>query len=137
MQSLFVRCIATALVGTLCGCSSESDLLRKEILKAAAASRENKVSLDLQPFSEARIKKICLQTPYLPKARFESQAKEAVAKFEEVGDEHFVLWVFYESQVATQVKFQRSHVNYKLPQEATRCSDTTYVEVHKSQLSIS
>lgn len=120
----------------LSACSAESDSIKNEILGALPNAKNKTVAVDLKKFSKQKITNICIQTPYLSRKIFENRLGKKIENFSEVGDEFFILWIFYDEVSPVQVKFNRwSEINFTEP-IVLPCVSSSGIYLSNSHLSL-
>lgn len=90
----------------LTGCSDKNSSQVTAAIEAA--KRDTRVEqLDVQPYVDRKITKICIQGPYNPKEFFEERVKQKVSDFSMVDDGFNVVWFFLSDGTHFQVKIDR------------------------------
>ncbi len=115
-QRLCRALVVCALV--LTGCSDKN----KDQVAAAieAAKHDPRVAqLDVQPYVDRKIAKICIQGPYNTKELFEEQVKQKVDGFSWVDDGFNIVWLFLSDGTSFQVKIDRG---MDRSEKSSRCS---------------
>lgn len=86
--------------------------LEQKLLSKLASARDTRYNseVDLNTLFERPWIKACLQSPYLEKEAFEKAIGEKVSGYEYVGDDFYVLWVFYQDGSQAWAKIHRMSV---------------------------
>ncbi|MCX7099525.1 MAG: hypothetical protein NTV43_16655 [Methylococcales bacterium] len=78
-----------------------------KITKAIDIAIQNKEwqTIELQTFSDKKIVKACVQSPYIPQADFELRIGEKVSNFKVVDDTWgYVLWLFFSDNSTAHIR---------------------------------
>lgn len=123
------------LAALLPACSGDARSMKNALLDAAAASKQQLIEVDLAKFSSKPIRKICVQTPYMPKELFEKESGEVPAGFDFTDDGEIVLWVFHDQGDPTQLTFHRfKEIGLHPDGPRGMCRPSSRVQIDKSML---
>ena len=99
------------------GCSDKNTAQVTAAIEAA--KRDPRVEqLDVQPYVDRKIAKICLQNPYNTKENFEKRVKQKVDDFSWVDDSSKVVWFFLSDGTSFQIKVWY----YDVSEKSSACS---------------
>jgi hypothetical protein len=136
MTGLSARVTVAAFLFFLSACSADSSLIKGEILRALPDAKNGSIAIDLSKLSKLKVSKLCLQYPYTPQKSFQERVKLQIEDYSEIGDEYFVLWMFHDYAVPTQIKFHRwNEINFS-ERLTSGCVESQFVYLIDSQLSL-
>lgn len=137
MYRLLIRFLFMLVISLkISGCSDNASVIKASILNALDESDNKSVIVDLSGILGAQVMKVCVQTPYLTKSFFEQEMDVRARNFDEVGDESFVLWLFFDGGDPLSVQFNRwTELNYS-KDSAAKCSDSPVIVLTNGQLTL-
>lgn len=134
-KRLFTGIFFGVSIFLIVSCSSKKEVKGRIIYEMRNAG-DKEISIDLNRYSGGRIRKICIQPPYLTKNLMEKMVGEKVDDFSEVDDKFFVLWIFRDAKIPMKIKFHRwEEINFGEPPAG--CASTSWVKIVNSQLYLS
>lgn len=120
---------------SIISCSAEEEI-KNQIIDEMRGANGKDTSVDLNTFSEKKIFRLCIQTPYLTRQKMEERIGVKIDDFYEVDDKFFVLWMLKDRQPPTRIKFHRGR-ELNFGEQSKACVFTSRVKIINSQLHLS
>jgi|NOAtaT_5_FD_contig_101_920492_length_3374_multi_2_in_0_out_0_2 hypothetical protein len=133
-RRIFLRLmlLSIMLIFAVSGCDSDTRRLKSEIINASAKSKERKVSLDLANFVDGKIRKICIQHPYMVEKWFVELTQMESPGFNSVLEGEFVMWIYMESGPPIQLDFKNKDV---IPSSNGRgCTESSVLHITRETI---
>lgn len=92
--------------------NQDAQNIRRQIIAASIKSKstKDKIQLDLSPFTDKKIEKICIQNQYMTEKSFIELTTRDAPNFQEISRGEFILWLYFYTEPPLQIYIKRGNV---------------------------